>query len=90
MQRDPEVYALCRRWALEEMEQETLGIFEELKSRADSYVLAEVEQKLADGSELLNIVRVGNGVHNKKYAIMIIDEAFVKFEDSIDLLENGR
>ena len=76
--------------AAEEMEQETLGIFEELKSRADSDVLAEVEQKLADGSELLNIVRVGNGVHNKKYAIMILDEAFVKFEDSIDLLENGR
>lgn len=76
--------------AAEELEQETLGIFEELKSETDKDVLVEVEQKLADGSELLNIVRVGNGVHNKKYAIMILDEAFVNFEDSIELLENGR
>lgn len=76
--------------AAEEMEQETLGVFEELKSEVAKDVLAEVEQKIADGSELLNIVRVGNGVHNKKYAIMIIDEAFVRFEDSIDLLESGR
>ena len=73
----------------EEVEQEALGIFEELKSKVDEDVLVEVKQKLADGSELLNIVRVGNGVHNKKYAIMIIDEAFVNFEDAVDLLENG-
>jgi hypothetical protein len=72
------------------MEQETLGIYEELKSKADKDVLAEIEQKLAAASELISIVRVGNGVHNKKYAIMILDEAFVNFEDSIDLLENGR
>jgi hypothetical protein len=74
----------------EEMEQEAFGIFEELKSEADEDVLGEVKQKLANGSELLNIVRVGNGVHNKKYAIMILDEAFANFEDSIDLLESGR
>jgi nitrate/TMAO reductase-like tetraheme cytochrome c subunit len=74
----------------EEMEQEALGVFEELKSEANEEVLTEVEQKLARGSELLNIVRIGNGVHNKKYAIMIIDEAFADFEDAIDLLENER
>lgn len=74
----------------EEVEQEALALFEELKSETDEDVLVEVTQKLADGSELLNIVRVGNGVHNKKYAIMILDEAFVNFEDSIDLLESGR
>jgi hypothetical protein len=74
----------------EETEQEALGIFEEMKSKIDADVLEEVDQKLANGSELLNIVRVGNGVHNKKYAIMILDEAFANFEDSIDLLENER
>ena len=74
----------------EEVEREALEIFEELKSKIEGNVLGEVEQKLADGSELLNIVRVGNGVHNKKYAIMILDEAFINFEDSIDLLENKR
>ncbi|MDH3379368.1 MAG: NapC/NirT family cytochrome c [Gammaproteobacteria bacterium] len=74
----------------EELEQEALEIFEELKSEVKEDVVVEVEQKLANGSELLNIVRVGNGVHNKKYAIMVLDEAFVNFEESIDLLENGR
>ena len=42
------------------------------------------------GSELVNIVRVGNGVHNKKYAITIIDGGFGNFEDSIDMLEQTR
>ena len=74
----------------EEVEQEALGIFEELKSEADKDVRSEAEEMLAAGSELLNIVRFGNGVHNKKYAIMILDEAFANFEDSIGLLENGR
>lgn len=74
----------------EEIEQEALGVLDELKSEVDEDVLVDVEQKLAEGSELLNIVRIGNGVHNKKYAIMVLDEAFANFEDSIDLLENGR
>ena len=45
---------------------------------------------LAKGEELVNIVRIGNGVHNKKYAIGILDGAFGNFEDSIDLLEASR
>jgi hypothetical protein len=45
---------------------------------------------ITEGVELLNIVRVGNGVHNKKYAITIIDGAFGKFDDTIDLLEEAK
>ena len=45
---------------------------------------------MAKGSELINIVRFGNGVHNKKYAITILDGAFGNFEDTIDLLESTR
>jgi hypothetical protein len=41
------------------------------------------------GSQFLEIVRSGNGVHNKKYAITILDEAFTRFEDAIDLLDSG-
>ena len=45
---------------------------------------------IAKGDELLNIVRVGNGVHNKKYAITILDGVFGNFEDTIDLLEKTK
>ena len=45
---------------------------------------------IAKGDELVDIVRVGNGVHNKKYAIAILDGAFGNYEDSIDLIEESR
>jgi nitrate/TMAO reductase-like tetraheme cytochrome c subunit len=40
------------------------------------------------GQEFVNIVRYGNGVHNKKYSIALIDVAFANFEDIIDMLGN--
>jgi hypothetical protein len=43
---------------------------------------------IATGQELLGIVQIGNGVHNKKYAIMILDEAIANFENTIDLLDS--
>ncbi|MBW2238781.1 MAG: cytochrome C, partial [Deltaproteobacteria bacterium] len=49
--------------------------------------LAEAEQMLKQGQENLNIVKFGNGVHNKKYSIMLIDAALNRFEDMIDYLE---
>ena len=52
--------------------------------------MSQAETMMAKGSELLNIVRVGNGVHNKKYSITILDSAFGNFEDTIDLLEGAR
>jgi hypothetical protein len=42
---------------------------------------------LKEGRENLNIVKFGNGVHNKKYSIMLIDAAITRFEDMIDFLE---
>jgi len=51
--------------------------------------LIKVEDMIAAGQKFLEIVRIGNGVHNKKYAITILDEAFVNFEDAIDLLNDG-
>ena len=41
------------------------------------------------GQEFLNVVRVGNGVHNKKYSITILDEAIGNFDDAIALIESG-
>ncbi|MCU7808038.1 MAG: NapC/NirT family cytochrome c [Candidatus Thiodiazotropha sp. (ex Semelilucina semeliformis)] len=74
----------------EEVEAEAVDLLTELKANLDEEQLNQVEAMMAKGKELLNIVRVGNGVHNKKYAITILDGAFGNFEDTIELLEGGR
>mgnify|MGYP003985871033 CR=1 FL=1 len=51
--------------------------------------LSKVDQMITSGIELLDVVRIGNGVHNKKYAITIIDEVYGYLEDAIDLLAEG-
>ncbi|MFC1327266.1 MAG: hypothetical protein G8D85_11485 [gamma proteobacterium symbiont of Ctena orbiculata] len=72
---------------VEEVEKEARELFDELKGRLDNQDLVQAQEMLAKGRELLNIVRVGNGVHNKKYAVNILDGAFANFEDTIELLE---
>ncbi len=39
------------------------------------------------GQENLRIVQYGNGVHNKKYSMMLIDAAMNNFDDLMDELE---
>ena len=73
----------------EELEAEARELLAEVKQNLNQEQLDQVEAMLAEGVALLDIVRVGNGVHNKKYAINILDGAFVKFEDSIELLEQA-
>ncbi|MET0049184.1 MAG: NapC/NirT family cytochrome c, partial [Sedimenticola sp.] len=60
----------------EELEYEVNKLFTEVKESLSREQAREAEAMIAKGSELLNIVRVGNGVHNKKYAINILDGAF--------------
>ena len=74
----------------EEVEAEVRELLAELKNNLDVEQLSQAESMIAKGVELLDIVRVGNGVHNKKYAINILDGAFSNFEDTIDLLEETR
>jgi hypothetical protein len=69
---------------------EARTLLAELRDSLDKDQLNQAESMIARGGELVNIVRYGNGVHNKKYAITIIDGAFGYFEDSIDLLESSR
>ena len=45
---------------------------------------------LAEGRGHLSMVRLGNGVHNKKYAIMLLDAALTSFEDMMDSLEESQ
>jgi nitrate/TMAO reductase-like tetraheme cytochrome c subunit len=74
----------------EEVEAEAQQLLAELGDNLNEEQLKQVGAMVAKGSELVNIVRFGNGVHNKKYAISIIDGAFGYFEDSIELLEESR
>jgi nitrate/TMAO reductase-like tetraheme cytochrome c subunit len=74
----------------QEYETEVLALFEELKPELSAEKLGEAEQGLKNGRELLDIVRYGNGVHNKKYAIMILDEAFGNFDDAMGILEDAQ
>jgi nitrate/TMAO reductase-like tetraheme cytochrome c subunit len=73
----------------EEVEVEALQALKQAEGKIDNVKFNKAKTMIAKGREYLDIVRFGNGVHNKKYAIMIIDEAFAKFEDSIELLDIG-
>ena len=74
---------------VKEVEAEALVALAAAEGEGSDEVLQEARQKIATGQELLNVVGIGNGAHNKKYAIMILDEAIANFEDSIDLLDSG-
>jgi len=74
---------------VEEVEAEVRALLAELQGDLNEEQLNQANSMITEGVELLNIVRVGNGVHNKKYAVTIIDGAFGKFEDTIELLEDA-
>jgi len=73
----------------QEVEQEALEALAEHKAKLSTDKLAKAHDMLKQGREDLNIVQFGNGVHNKKYSIMLIDAAITRFEDMIDYLEEG-
>ena len=43
---------------------------------------------LAEGRENINIVQFGNGVHNKKYSLLLIDAAINKYDELIEYVES--
>jgi len=72
-----------------EVEQEALTALAKAKAKLSKSKLEEARKMLKEGQENLNIVKFGNGVHNKKYSIMLIDAALNRFEDMIDSLEKN-
>jgi hypothetical protein len=72
-----------------EIEKEALEALAKFKSKLPESKLAKARKMLKEGRENLNIVQFGNGVHNKKYSIMLIDAALTRFEDLMDYLEEG-
>jgi hypothetical protein len=73
-----------------EVEQGALNALTKAKPKLSKSKLTEAEKMLKEGQENLNIVNFGNGVHNKKYSIMLIDSAINRFEDMIDYLETDK
>jgi len=73
----------------EEVEQEALKALAKAKPELSESRMAEAGKMLKEGQDNLNIVKFGNGVHNKKYSIMLIDAAISRFEDMTDFLEEG-
>ena len=74
----------------EELEQEAEDALQAAEQKGvGAEKLSEAREKITAGRKFLDIVRIGNGVHNKKYAITILDEAYTNFEDTIDLLDGG-
>lgn len=51
--------------------------------------LNEARAMIKRGKEIFNIITIGNGVHNKKYSMVLIDEVYANFEDALDLLQGG-
>ena len=73
-----------------EVETEALAAFKKSKSKLSKSKRATARKMLAEGRGNFNIVRFGNGVHNKKYSIMLIDAAITRFEDMINYLEEDQ
>ena len=73
---------------LKEIEEEAEQALEDALGRAPEDRLEQAREMIAEGRRILAVIEYGNGVHNKKYAITLIDEVYANFEDTIDLLES--
>jgi hypothetical protein len=71
----------------EELEKKALDALAKYKPGLTPAKLKETQGLIEKGQSNLGIVRFGNGVHNAKYAIALLDAASISFEDTIGLLE---
>jgi formate-dependent nitrite reductase cytochrome c552 subunit len=69
-----------------EVEKEAVDAIENSKGKVSKKKLGEAMAMLKEGREYMSLVEYGGGVHNKKYSVMLLDEAMNNFEDAIDLL----
>jgi hypothetical protein len=75
--------------AIKEVQEEAEAALKKAKGKVPDKKLQQALEKFKKAEDTLNIVRYGNGVHNKKYSITLIDVAFGHYEDVIDALEGG-
>ncbi|MHC4686900.1 MAG: ammonia-forming cytochrome c nitrite reductase subunit c552, partial [Planctomycetota bacterium] len=72
-----------------ELETEAKKTLAKFKGKLPKEKLNEARKMLREGRYNLRIVEYGNGVHNKKYSMMLLDAAMNNFEDLMDELEEG-
>ena len=70
----------------QKLEKEALETLAKFKPGLTPEKLKEASRMLREGREDLGIVRYGNGVHNSKYSIALLDAAMTKFKDMIGYL----
>jgi hypothetical protein len=69
-----------------EVEQEALAALKAGEGQVAAEQLGKAQELLAKGQENLHIVQYGNGVHNKKYALLLLDAAITHFQDATDMV----
>lgn len=75
--------------AAREVEKEVVAAIEEAKGKLPDSIVKKVLALLQDGQENLRIVDAGGGVHNKKYAMLLIETGLQKFESIKEELTAG-
>jgi hypothetical protein len=73
-----------------EIQKEALDALSAAKAKLAKPKLTEARNMLEDGQENLKMVQFGNGVHNKKYALYLLDAAMIRFEDVLDYIEENQ
>lgn len=71
----------------EEIEIEAKKALAEFEGKLSKEKVKKFRQMIREGQANLRIVQYGNGVHNKKYSMMLIDAALNNFEDLIDEID---
>jgi hypothetical protein len=72
-----------------EVQKEALDALSAAKEKLAKPKLTEVRNMLKEGQQNLKMVQFGNGVHNKKYALYLLDAAMIRFEDILDYIEEN-
>ena len=73
-----------------EVQKEAQDAFSAAKAKLAKPKLAEVRNLMAEGQQNLKMVQFGNGVHNKKYALYLLDAAMIRFEDALDFIQENQ
>jgi hypothetical protein len=73
-----------------EVQKEALDALSDAKAKLAKPKLAEASNLLEEGQQNLKMVQFGNGVHNKKYALYLLDAAMIRFEDVLDYIEENQ
>jgi hypothetical protein len=73
-----------------EVQKEALDALSAAEAKLAKPKLAEAQNLLKEGQENLKMVQLGNGVHNKKYALYLLDAAMIRFEDVLDYIEDNQ